>query len=128
MSGITIGHWTRLGSAVRDARCERTWSQHELARRAQVSRSWLARVEAGHRGAALEPLLRLFAALELTWTLTGARSSGTEPPPATSAQAPALVLASQLAASMRVAVAARRRASWDEPLVEASPGTASERA
>jgi hypothetical protein len=76
-------------------------------------------VEAGHRGAELEPLLRLFAALELTWTLAGAG-----PPPATAVQAPLLVLASQQAASMRVAVAARRRASWDAPVVKAPPGTA----
>lgn len=48
---FTIPDWTKLGGLLRDAR------------------SWLARVEAGHRGAELEPLLRLVAALDLSLTL-----------------------------------------------------------
>lgn len=66
---IRISDWTRLGSAVRDARKARGFSQHELANRAGVSRSWLARLETGHRGAELEPLFRLLNALELSLTL-----------------------------------------------------------
>ena len=69
MPDITIGHWTKLGSAVRDARARHGWSQHELAERAGVSRSWLARLESGHRGAEFEQILRLLDALHLTLTL-----------------------------------------------------------
>jgi y4mF family transcriptional regulator len=72
VSETTINHWTKLGSAVRDARARHGWSQHELAERAGVSRSWLARLEAGHRGAELEQILRLLNALDLTLTVTDA--------------------------------------------------------
>ncbi|MDO5629125.1 MAG: helix-turn-helix transcriptional regulator [Mobilicoccus sp.] len=64
-----IDHWIRLGRVVYDERTRRGWSQHELAARAGVARSWLARVEQGHRGVSLEPLLRLLAALDLTLTV-----------------------------------------------------------
>ena len=69
MGDIRVGHWTKLGSAVRDARTRRGWSQHELANRAGVSRSWLAKLEAGHRGAELEPILRLLTALDMSLAL-----------------------------------------------------------
>jgi transcriptional regulator with XRE-family HTH domain len=69
MPDPTIAHWTQLGSAVRDARTGRGLSQHELARQAGVSRSWLARVESGHRGAELEQILRLLSALRLVLVL-----------------------------------------------------------
>lgn len=72
MEGVEIRHWARLGAALREARQRSSWTQVELAARAQVSRSWLARVEAGHRGAELEPLLRLFEALQLRWLITQA--------------------------------------------------------
>lgn len=65
MRQTPIAHWTRLGAAVRDARRELGLSQHELAERAKVARSWLAKVEAGHRSVELEPLLRLLHALGL---------------------------------------------------------------
>lgn len=61
----SITSWTKLGAAVRDARVSRGMTQAEAARRAGVARSWLARVEAGHRGAELESLLKLLTALDL---------------------------------------------------------------
>lgn len=70
MATIRVDHWTKLGATIREARLGYEWSQQELASRAGVSRSWLARVEAGHRGAELEPLLRLLAALGITLQLT----------------------------------------------------------
>ena len=70
MPTVRVDHWTKLGATIREARLRHEWSQHELANRAHVSRSWLARVEAGHRGAELEPLLRLLAALGITLQLT----------------------------------------------------------
>ena len=57
--------WPKLGALVRDTRLSQGLSQAALAARAGVARSWLTRVEAGHRGAELEPLLRLLAALDL---------------------------------------------------------------
>jgi transcriptional regulator with XRE-family HTH domain len=66
---VTVTGWVKLGGLIRDARASQGLSQVELAARAGVSRSWLARVEAGHRGAELEPLLRLLAALDLSLTL-----------------------------------------------------------
>lgn len=66
MTAIRIDHWVTLGTTAKEARIARGWTQHQLASRAKVSRSWLARVEAGHRGAGLEPLFRLLSALEIT--------------------------------------------------------------
>ena len=66
---IRIDHWVKLGTTIKEARLTRGWSQHDLAQRANVSRSWLARVEAGHRSAELEPLLRALAALDITLRL-----------------------------------------------------------
>lgn len=54
-----------LGIMVRNARLEQHLSQAGTAERAQVSRSWLARVEDGHPGAELGPILRLLEALDL---------------------------------------------------------------
>ncbi|MDA2813150.1 helix-turn-helix transcriptional regulator [Nocardiopsis sp. RSe5-2] len=73
---FTLTGWSKLGGLVRDTRLSQGLSQSALAARAGVARSWLARVEAGHRGAELEPLLRLLAALDLTLTL---RSNSDEP-------------------------------------------------
>lgn len=70
MDPLQITHWSKLGAAVKDLRVERGLSQQELATRARVSRSWLARVESGHRGAELEPLLRLFTTLGTRLSLT----------------------------------------------------------
>lgn len=75
---FTLTGWSKLGASVRDTRHSRGLSQAALAARVGVARSWLARVEAGHRSAELEPLLRLFAALDLTLTL---RSNSDAPQP-----------------------------------------------
>ncbi|WP_017611100.1 helix-turn-helix domain-containing protein [Nocardiopsis xinjiangensis] len=66
---FTLTGWSKLGGLVRDIRLSKGLSQAALAAQANVARSWLARVEAGHRGAELEPLLRLLAALDLTLAL-----------------------------------------------------------
>lgn len=66
MATWEIGDWRKLGAVLRHARIEAGLSQQNLAERAQVSRAWLARVEAGHRKAELEPLLKLLHALNLT--------------------------------------------------------------
>lgn len=111
---IQVGDWTKLGSVVRDARQGRGLSQHDLARKAQVSRSWLARLEAGHRGAALEPLFRLLDALEMSLLLSNSapdahlgRASDDEARLATRASLAAVVDKHQ-------ATAAKRRQSWQE--------------
>lgn len=64
-----ITGWAKLGGLIRDARLQQGISQADLATRADVARSWLARVEAGHRNAELEPLLRLLTALDLSLSL-----------------------------------------------------------
>ncbi|GAA2839042.1 helix-turn-helix domain-containing protein [Kribbella solani] len=66
MDEIVIGDWSKLGSTVRAQRLRLEFSQAEAAARARVSRSWLAKVESGHRGVELEQLMRLLAALGLT--------------------------------------------------------------
>ena len=69
MNPHLIGSALTLGILVRNARLEQLLSQAETAARARVSRSWLARVEDGHAGAELAPLLRLFDALDLRLAL-----------------------------------------------------------
>jgi HTH-type transcriptional regulator/antitoxin HipB len=54
-----------LGALVRDRRRDGDLSQDELARRARVSRRWLAAVEAGKPGAEVGLVLRTLAALDL---------------------------------------------------------------
>lgn len=65
MPTIAISDWVKLGAAIRDARTSHGLTQKELAISAKVSRSWLAKVESGHRGAELEQVLRLLSALGL---------------------------------------------------------------
>lgn len=65
-----ISDWINLGAAIRDARRGRSLSQEGLARLAGVSRSWLARLESGHRGAELEQIFRVLGALDLTLVLS----------------------------------------------------------
>ncbi|MBM6403174.1 helix-turn-helix transcriptional regulator [Phycicoccus sp. CSK15P-2] len=64
-----INDWTKLGAIVRSSRRRQGLSQADLAERAGVSRSWLTRLEGGHRGAELEPLFRLLSALGMTLLL-----------------------------------------------------------
>lgn len=69
MRDITIGDWNKFGATIRAERAHLALSQHELAARAGVSRSWLAKLEAGHRGAEFEQILRLLEALGLSLVL-----------------------------------------------------------
>ncbi len=69
MREIVISDWSKLGVTVSARRRQLGLSQVETAKRANVSRSWLARVEAGHRGAELEHTLRLLNVLGLTMVL-----------------------------------------------------------
>lgn len=80
-----ITGWTKLGGLLRDARKTQGLTQADVAAKAGVARSWLARVEAGHRGAELEALLRLIDALGLKLTLSGPPASA----PSTTSAAPA---------------------------------------
>lgn len=63
-AGITT--WERLGTVVREARTSRGLTQQQLAEAAGVSRAWLVRVEAGHRRAEIDQLLKVLGALDLT--------------------------------------------------------------
>ena len=73
MHEIRIGHWTKFGAAIRDARRAQSLSQTELAERAGVSRSWLAKLESGHRGAEFEQILLVMSALGLTLSIQNDR-------------------------------------------------------
>lgn len=77
----SITDWTKLGAAIRDTRVSSGITQADAAAKAGVARSWLARVEAGHRGAELGSLLKLFAALDLEMAIRPARHppAGTRP-------------------------------------------------
>ncbi|WP_017572829.1 helix-turn-helix domain-containing protein [Nocardiopsis halotolerans] len=119
---FTLTGWSKLGGLVRDTRLSQGLSQAALATRAGVARSWLARVEAGHRGAELEPLLRLLAALDLTLTLRSNGDAAQAQPssdrtPAVSAQKPRTPKDSpdEVGASLR-ATSQARRASWGLPV------------
>jgi transcriptional regulator with XRE-family HTH domain len=109
---MRIAHWTKLGAAVRHARATNGWSQQELAHRANVSRSWLAKVEAGHRAAELEPLLRLFAALRLTFILDDADAASEQSGGRASSSPDVPAGAAHDAATRRAAAAQRRRDAW----------------
>jgi len=73
---IAIADWNKFGATIKAERARLALSQHELASRAGVSRSWLARLEAGHRGAEFEQILRLVEALGLSLVL---HSDATDP-------------------------------------------------
>ncbi len=112
---IRVSDWAKLGSVIRDARKARGLSQHDLAGHAGVSRSWLARLEAGHRGAALEPLFRLLDALGMNLALhdpsrseEAAAASQTVSGP--SAQSPSAL---SVIAKQRASAAMRRR-GWQD--------------
>ncbi len=74
-----IGRWTDLGQAIRAARLDAGLTQHELADKASVSRAWLARVEAGHRKAEIEFLMRTVNALGLSFSLGPTPPDDTDP-------------------------------------------------
>lgn len=66
---VPVTHWNTLGRAIRDVRVAQGLTQYQLAEHAGVSRSWLARVETGHRKAEIEFVLRLVHALGLQLTV-----------------------------------------------------------
>lgn len=103
---IDITDWTKLGSVIRSARIEAGLTQQELADRAGTSRSWIARIEAGHRKAELEPILRLLAALDLQMRL---HPEGEDEIPRSSSK-----FASRSVSLNQAALARRRtsRSSW----------------
>lgn len=74
MRDIAIADWNKFGAILKAERVRLALSQHELASQAGVSRSWLAKLEAGHRGAEFEPILRLVEALGLSLVLRSAAS------------------------------------------------------
>ncbi|GAB3948639.1 hypothetical protein GCM10029976_080240 [Kribbella albertanoniae] len=78
MRDITIADWHKFGATVKTERARLALSQHELAGRAGVSRSWLAKFEAGHRAAELEQILRLLEALGLSLVLRSDASAPAE--------------------------------------------------
>jgi HTH-type transcriptional regulator/antitoxin HipB len=69
MREVTITDWSKLGATVKTQRQRLGLTQAATAERAEVSRSWLARVEAGHRAAELEQVLRLLRAVGLVIVL-----------------------------------------------------------
>jgi transcriptional regulator with XRE-family HTH domain len=73
---IAIADWNKLGATIKAERTRLDLSQHELASQAGVSRSWLAKLEAGHRGAEFEQILRLLEALELSLVLRSTAEAG----------------------------------------------------
>lgn len=117
MPETRIHDWIRLGAALRDARRRERLSQHELARRAGVSWSWLAKVEAGHRSAEFEQVLRVLDALDLTLVLRNAEPAGSprEAPDRGRTSGAAMSEARHiggLAQAARQSGAASRRNSW----------------
>ncbi len=74
-----IDRWTDLGQAIRAARLNAGLTQYELADKASVSRAWLARVEAGHRKAEIELLMRTVKALGLSFSLGPNPPEDTDP-------------------------------------------------
>ncbi|MET1004565.1 MAG: helix-turn-helix domain-containing protein [Propionibacteriaceae bacterium] len=76
---LPIGRWTDLGQAIKEARSAAGLTQQQLAQTAGVSRAWLARVEAGHRKAEIEYLMRTVEALGLTFALTSLSPDDTDP-------------------------------------------------
>lgn len=74
-----ISRCTDLGQSIRAARLDAVLAQHELAAKADVSRAWLARVEAGHRKAEIGLLMSTADALGLAFSLGPIPPDDTDP-------------------------------------------------
>ena len=111
-TGTLISDWNKLGAVVKDARNDQGWSQSQLAERAHVSRAWIAKLEAGHRGAELEQILRLFSALNLI--LLAQPADAAAAPSATTSKAAwsRNDLTVPQAAVARLEASERRRDAW----------------
>lgn len=81
MADIDITDWTKLGSVIRSARLSAGMTQHQLAEKSGTARSWIARIEAGHRKAEFEQILRLLDALDLRMRLHSPGDTGIDEPP-----------------------------------------------
>lgn len=58
--------WAQVGRRIRRIRFEHGLSQDQLAERAHLSISLVSKLEAGHKGAKLESLIKLANALDVT--------------------------------------------------------------
>ncbi|ADB29907.1 transcriptional regulator, XRE family [Kribbella flavida DSM 17836] len=110
MADVVIPDWTKLGSTLRAARSRQRLTQEQVAERAGVSRSWLARVESGHRAAEFQQVLRLVNALGMTVVLRDREQGAEESAAAFEADD---VLKSYAAAHEDIAE--QRRRSWGAP-------------
>lgn len=79
MATTEIHHWVQLGQLIRAARLAAHLTQRQFAEKAGVSRAWLAKVEAGHRKAEVEYLMRALAALDLALAVTLATPPDVDP-------------------------------------------------
>lgn len=87
-----------VGAAIRAGRRALGWDQAELAKRVGVSRLWVSQVEGGKPGAGLGLVLRAFAALGWSLSLTppGEPDTPVEPPaPASSVDLAAILNAAR---------------------------------
>ncbi len=64
-----IGSSAAVGAAVASARRERGLTQSVLAEQAGVSRAWLAKLEAGHRGAEIGLVIAVLRAMGLEFAV-----------------------------------------------------------
>lgn len=119
---IVVSDWKRLGSAIRDARKQRGLTQAALAEQTGVARSWLARVESGHRGAELERIFWVLKELGLTLTLSDASATGAERTEAVSPRrvTPEVDAAAAAALSARERTDRIRRTAWQELVPQVS--------
>ena len=121
VSEIRIGHWTKLGSTIRDARRALSLAQSKLAERAGVSRSWLPKLESSHRGAEFEQILRVVSALGLSLNICDERaeSATTKTTQRTAVNPERGPLAISAAAAERFlerhrSASNNRRSTWDD--------------
>ncbi|MDO5671669.1 MAG: helix-turn-helix domain-containing protein [Actinomycetaceae bacterium] len=62
----------RLGSALRDARVAKGWTQAQVAQAAGVSRQWIVSLESGAPRAEISRVMAVVKVLELSLTLSAA--------------------------------------------------------
>lgn len=78
----TVRSGTDLGRAIAEIRTTRTLTQQQLADRSGLSRSWLAKLEAGRSAVVLDHLLRVLRRLGATITITFDDTDSGGPPAA----------------------------------------------
>lgn len=112
MRDTTIADWIKLGATIKAERTRLGLSQHELAARSGVSRSWLAKLEAGHRGAEFEQILRLLEALGISLILRSDASAPSDEASAITAPASVDTKAMQRLMDKHQRSAEIRRRAW----------------